>query len=248
MRCRSAVSSSSREGFLLIEALATLAISAVILTGLTSTLSLVLRDVRSDSSRVEDLEQQDRAVAALRRDLQNLARARWLGEGSRSFVFDGEPDRLIFAIDRLASGALASTVVVNIQSTNSGVIGRLLRTEAAWLPGAASLHELRFERTRVFYEGRLMVRLAYFARLENGAEAIVDVWQSPETLPSAIRIGLVDPISGSLVSSVRVPIQIDAEPGCAASENTTEKVFCSRRPRKPADGEPVQDSSTRLGR
>jgi general secretion pathway protein J len=215
-------------GFLLIEAVAVLAISAVILTGLASILGLALRSGDRVASSVEALEMDTRAVATLRRELQRLARARWAGQAKRSFIFIGEPDRIMFAQSVRKPGMLASAAVVVVQSVAKKSGGGLLHAEANLPPGVTSQEELKFKPAREFYNGHSIFRFAYFSRAENGTETLVETWPSNTTLPSAIRIGLFDAATGGLLSTVRVPILIEAEPGCAAPK----VAFCSRASQK----------------
>ncbi len=232
-------------GFLVVEALATFAISALILAGLASLLGVMLRAADRAADRVQDLETTARAVAALRRDIQLLARARWSGAAPRSFVFAGEPEKIMFAQSVPQGSGFRTATVVVIQSVGIDAGGRLLRTEAALTPGAASLRELHFSPARNLQEGRSTVRFAYFARArEGGSEVLVDHWPSAVQLPAAVRIGIVDPATGGLLSSVRVPIRVDAEAGCAAPDIA----FCSRAdPKKSEDKAPSDPPSRGTG-
>jgi len=217
-------------GFLLVEALATMAIGAVILVGLSTLVGLMLRTADKAAAQAQGLEQTDRTVAALTREIQALTRARWSGAEPRSFIFVGEPDRIMFA--RSASkagasraGAVPSTAVVTIQGSGANAGGRLLYAEAPLAPGSASLADLRFGPVRDLHEGAIAVRFAYFGRAgDAGGEVLVDAWPLSAALPTAVRIGIVDPATGSLLRSLRVPVLIEAEPGCAAPETA----FCSR--------------------
>lgn len=226
-----------RAGFLLVEALATMAIGAAILVGLASIVSLMLRTADGVAARAQDLEQTDRAVAALAREIQSLTRATWSGAGRRSFIFAGEPRRIMFARSARRAGDASSALVVAIQSVDADARagGRLLYAEAPLVPGAVSPDDLRFGPVRNLHEGSIAIRFAYFGRAgEAGGEVLVDAFPSGAKLPSAVRIGIVDPATGSLLRSLRVPILIEAEPGCAAPE----MAFCSRadpKKRAPAD-------------
>ncbi len=228
----------NRAGFLLVEALATLAISAAILAGLASVLGLLLRTADRVAVRVQDLETTGRTVAALRRDIQLMSRARWSGAARRSFVFAGEPDRIMFARSMPQESGFRATTVVVIQRVDRGDGARLLRTEAALPPGAASLQALRFGPALELYDGPAVIRFAYFARAGTaGGEVLVDSWPTDTALPSAVRIGVVDPTTGALLASQRVPLLVEAEPGCAAPTIA----FCSRAdPRKTSEDKPAE--------
>lgn len=214
-----------------------MAIGAAILVGLASIVSLLLRTTDGVAAQVQDLEQTDRTVAALTREIQSLTRATWSGAARRAFIFAGEPGRIMFARSVRRAGDPSSAIVVAIQSVEAGAGagGRLLYAEAPLVPGVASLDGLRFGPVRTLHEGSIVVRFAYFGRAgDQGGEVLVDTWPSAAGLPSAVRIGIVDPVSKNLLRSLRVPILIEAEPGCAAPETA----FCSRAdPKKRASGD-----------
>ena len=219
------------DGFLLVEALATMAIGATILVGLSTLVGLMLRTADRAAAAAHGLEQTDRTVAALTREIGSLTRARWYGSEPRAFIFVGEPDRIMFARTTSKVGAPATTAVVTVQSAGA----RLLYAEAPLAPGAASLADLRFALVRDMHEGAIAVRFAYFGRAgESGGERLVDAWPAGPALPSAVRISILDSGTGRLLRSLRVPVLIEAEPGCAAPE----EAFCSRAdPRKRAQAE-----------
>jgi hypothetical protein len=225
-------------GYLLVETLATFAISASILAGLASALGLVLRTGDRAAARVEEMERSGRAVAAMARDIRHLARPRWSGAARRSFVFSGEPDRILFARwTRDADGLPAAELIV-LQSVATET-GGLLKATAALPSGAMTLSALCVGPAEEVYGGPSLIRLAHFARSENGGpEVLVDAWPSATALPAAVRIGMVDPATGRL-SSLRV--LVEAEPGCASPKTA----FCSRADPKASsrEGESSADGS-----
>lgn len=213
-----------RAGFLLVEALATMAIGAAILVGLASIVSLLLRTTDGVAARAQQLEEIDRTIAALTRELRSLTRATWSGVGRRSFVFVGEPGRIVFARRRPPARADETVVAIQSVATAGSAGSRLLHAEAPLVPGAASFEDLRFGPVRTLHEGPPIIRFAYFGRAGESGEVLVDTWPSGASVPVAVRIGLVDPATGNLLRSIRIPVLIEAEPGCAAPETA----FCSR--------------------
>jgi general secretion pathway protein J len=199
----------------------------------------VLRTGDRAAARVEEMERSGRAVAAMARDIRHLARPRWSGAARRSFVFSGEPDRILFARwIRDADGLPAAELIV-LQSVATETGGRLLKATAALPPGAMTLSALRVGPAEEVYGGPSLIRLAHFARSENGGpEVLVDAWPSATALPAAVRIGMVDPATGRL-SSLRV--LVEAEPGCASPKTA----FCSRADPKASsrEGESSADGS-----
>ncbi|WP_232631085.1 PulJ/GspJ family protein [Methylobacterium sp. Leaf118] len=227
-----------RGGFLMVEALAVLAISAAILLGLGSLARLMLRQADALAERTARLERVEQGLSALSRDIRRLARARWDGPDRERFVFAGAPTQLLFALDRPAADSpanspadspadspLRETVAVLLQSHSDGTTGRLTRAEAPLPPGLTGPGALAFGSEQVLYEGPARIRFAYVAApTATRPELIVDVWPASGPPPVAVRLGLADPATGDVASALRVPILTEAEPGCVRARTH----YCSR--------------------
>ncbi len=216
-----------RGGFLMVEALAVLAISAAILLALGSLTRLMLHQADALAERTARLERAEQGLSALARDIGRIARARWDGPERERFVFAGEPWRLLFALDRPAAdgSALRETVAVLLRSDGSGASGRVTRAEAPLPPGLSGPDALAFGPERVLYEGPARIRFAYVAtRTDTTPELIVDAWPQLGPPPVAVRLGLADPASGEVASALRVPVRAEAEPGCVRARTH----YCSR--------------------
>lgn len=210
-----------RGGFLLVEVLAVLAISAAILAGLASLTRLLMTQADTLAARTERFESRERGLAALSRDIRALARIRWEGPNRERFVFAGTPDRLLFAQERPGMGA---PVAVLLQSAIEHGRVRLLRAEAPLPPGLASFDDLRFGPVRVLMDapsgkGAERIRFAYVAgATERSPELILDAWPAEAPPPVAIRVGLADPATAEVMTSLRVPVLAEAEPVCAVAK------------------------------
>ena len=216
---------SARCGFLLVEALATLAISAMILAGLASVVALVLRAGDRTAAGAEQLETSGRAFDAMVREIGLATRARWAGANRRAFVFQGGPDRILFSRIRRAAGEPGSAIVVTIQAAPGAGSGRILRAEAPLLPGMNSPDELVFLPAQQLGDRGAEVAFTYVAPADGEAgEVALPFWSVPTALPSAVLVTLLQQPGGRVVSRLRVPLPLDAEPGCAAPEGA----FCSR--------------------
>lgn len=212
-------------GFLLVEALATLAISAAILAALGSLLGMMSRHADLLALRAERLDVSSRALAAIARDIESMARVRWAGPGPRAFAFVGLSDRILFAVDRLDESRRPTTVAVLLQSAPSTQGMSVLRGEASLSPTSRAAAQLDFGESSTLYTGREPVRFAYVkASTVGGPEVLIDEWVEDDSLPTAIRVAFTDPATGDVLSSLRVPIRVEAEPGCAAPR----KAYCSR--------------------
>ncbi|KQT60135.1 hypothetical protein ASG52_18630 [Methylobacterium sp. Leaf456] len=223
-----------RGGFLMVEALAVLAISAAILLALGSLTRLMLHQADAVAERTTRLERAEQGLSALSRDIGRMARARWDGPERERFVFAGEPWRMLFALDRPAAdgSALGETVAVLLRSDRNGAGGRLIRAEAPLVPGLTGADALAFGPERVLYEGPARIRFAYVApRTDTTPELIVDAWPPVGPPPVAVRVGLADPAGGDVASALRVPVRAEGEPGCVRARTH----YCSRTEEGGAD-------------
>ncbi|WP_187275360.1 prepilin-type cleavage/methylation domain-containing protein [Methylobacterium sp. WL6] len=214
-----------------------MAIGAIILVAIGSLLGLMSRQADRTAERTERLDVAGHALAALARDIGSIARARWAGPGQRNFVFAGLPDRMLFSLDRTDADRTPRSLAILLQGTETKDGSTVLRAEAPLSPLDREEAALDFAPAHTVYAGTALVRFAYVVAPGEGApELLVDVWPAAETLPIAVRVAFTDPASGEILSSLRVPLRIEAEPGCAAPR----KAFCSRiDPRSLEDqGEP----------
>ena len=204
----------STAGFLLTEALVTMVIGAFILVALASAVQMMSRAGERSAALSRDIEATSRSLAALGRDLRSTARARWAGGG---FVFSGSARGMMFA----RVGEAGDLRLIRF-AVEDGSTSRVTRVDAAFPPFARGLADIGPGAVSQLYAGRFAVRFAY-ARALGAGEALVDAWDLPGDMPTAVRVALLDPANGDLVSVLRIPLVIDAESGCAAPE----KGLCS---------------------
>ncbi|TCP80122.1 hypothetical protein C8J31_11758 [Rhizobium sp. PP-CC-2G-626] len=216
-------------GFLLVEALTAMAIGALLLVALGSLVSLVLRASDRTASTSQQIEETSRIFSTLIGRIETMTPQRWAGAGA-GFVFEGTETALVFARFPKASEAGTGSRLVILTSD-----GPNLREEERSLPPNATDIKAVMDRetaTTALLQQGYTVRFAYFSRLPNGKEALTDRWSGRRAMPVAIRIALAD-ARGKLHGSVRVPIRVDAEPGCAAPGQGT----CSLVPDDPSTPE-----------
>ena len=256
-----------RDGFMLVEALAALALGALVLTALLSFTGIMRRSADAAAARLQTMEVSGRTVATVANEVRSAARLRWAaelaptgpaatrttqpaaprravdgepaegGEGgtsnggrserqeSRAFVFSGTPERLLFALLPEQASGLRAPVLVAYQIDPSGAT---LRAEGAVPATATGPAAVKLGPVLRIDPGPERLRFAFVDRQPNGGEVIVDAWAEPKRMPAAVRIDRTDPRTGLVLGSIRVPLVIDGEPGCADPG----KGFCSRVDRK----------------
>ncbi|MFP5075828.1 type II secretion system protein J [Rhizobium sp. YIM 134829] len=197
-------STSGREGFILAEALVSMAISAFVLIALMSLVSMVTRASTRLSAANLEVETQTRTFATLSHDLEAIAPLRWAGPGA-GFIFRGRPDSLIFA--RQPSSPAEPNEFVRLTST-----GTALSEERGPLPPDATALPIAASATQV--QKRYVARFAYFGRGDGATEVLLDRWERADEMPVAIRVSLFT-ANGSPAGALRIPIRITGEIGCA---------------------------------
>jgi hypothetical protein len=204
-----------RGGFVLVEALATLALSAIVLAGAALLVSFLIRAADRTALAFEAVETTGRAVAALERDIRAAARVSLRVEEGRAMVFLGAPDQLMVVLDRTGRNGLVAPVVVRWRSEVGGAgRGRLVRTEVPLIPGQP-VPGPEAGRPVVVDTGTEVIRFAYFGTVpRQTGEVLTDGWSQPQQLPTAIRIGRADPGTLQVATSVRVPLRVGAEIAC----------------------------------
>lgn len=201
------------------EMIVTMAISAFLLVALFSLVSLTVRSFDRTSRMGDELETTSRVLSSLLRDLRLVSRVTFAGEDA-GFVFLGTRDRLIYAYDLVHNGS-SEMRVANLAGTALPGGYALKRSEATFVPSSTGIKDLAFGAPESVYAGRATVRFAYFDALADGREVLVDEWSEPAKLPAAIRVTLKGGEAGAPELSLRVPLMITAEPGCAAPETAT---------------------------
>lgn len=210
--------SSANAGFLLVEALASLVLSAFILVGLASLVSVALKTGDRTAVAVQRLETESRVFLAVEREVRRATRVRWSGEAKAEFVFTGLADRMMFTSRRAGADGLGRDVAIVYQSAEGEGGSRLLRAEAPLPPGTTDAQALRLSPQATVHAGHRAFRFAYFALQKDGSgEVLTDDWSEPTRLPTAVRLTLVDPATDQIIDSLRIPLLVDAEPGCAVA-------------------------------
>jgi hypothetical protein len=212
------VRGDSRAGFLLVEVLATMTISALLLAALFSIASMTMRvsgRVERQSARIEN---GTLILAALSRDIERAVPVRWAGRNA-GLVFDGTERSMAFV--REINSADGSTVLNAIQI--DGDRGFIRRTSDI-PPQATSFGNLSYEPQAAISADRYKLTFAYYGRLPDGREVLTTAWENASQMPLAIRLNLQG--NDGTRSTLRVKLDVDAELGCGFPD----KGNCSLRP------------------
>ncbi|MET0314574.1 MAG: hypothetical protein ABW275_09290 [Hansschlegelia sp.] len=234
-----------RDGYILVEALAAIALGALVLSALVSFTGVLRRAADRAAASVETMEISGRTLDTLTRELRLATRRRFAAAGAdgdeqqqRPFVFTGTPDRVVFTLDPVQASGLKAPVVVAYQVDANG---DLLRAEGALPATAQNIGAVRLGTVERVDPGAERLRFAY-VDAAPGAEVITDDWTNPLKMPAAVRITRLNGATLLPIATLRVPLLIDAEAGCADPD----KGFCSRvAASKPGAGQPPRSGGQR---
>lgn len=204
---------------MLVEMLVAMAVGAFLLVALASVTSFMLRAHARTAAQAADLEDASRILAALSREIRSAAWIRWSGERP-GVIFAGGPGQILFAQDAVSETGFETTDIVRFETLPSDGGTRLMRSVGPLLPSARSPEDLVWSTPQEVYRGRYRLSFAYFAVIDGG-EALVDDWTRTDGRPVAVRVSLVSATAVGEGLSLRVPLLIDAEPGCAEKKNAS---------------------------
>jgi hypothetical protein len=224
-----------REGFLLVEVLATMTISAFLLAALFSVAAMTTRVAGRVDRQSLGIENESRIMAALTREIERIAPIRWPGRGA-GFVFSGTDTKLVFAheVDVADGGTDIEAVYLE-----GGPTGMARRTGSV-SPVAQSFADVATSRAESVFDDRYAIRFAYYSQLADGREALMEAWTDAAQLPVAVRVTLKGRDGREAMARIR--LLVDTEPGCAYPQ----KAVCRLRPGGKDGADPNPDARGRI--
>lgn len=197
-------------GFMLVEVLATMTISALVLAALFSVVSLTLRSSATIERRSETIEQRTRLIAALSREIERAVPVRWAGSDG-AFIFSGTARSIVFAAETPSPGGSDQVAAIFLDSA-AAVTRRIGLVES----DARSFEDIAIGRPEIMVGKPYQLAFSYYARLPDGREALLENWSDPLQWPVAVRLTVSDGMGSA--STIRLKLAVDAEPGCGLPE------------------------------
>ncbi len=219
-----------QDGFALIESLAVLALSALVVLTLVIAADLVTRNSAAASRRVNQMEALATGLAALARD---IATAKHIPIGSLKgpLLFHGGPASLGF-VGGAGGESGAGDSVIWMAASYEDERGLLVRSAAPLLPQTADFASVPFGDATAVLTGPWAYRFSYAERA--APVAWTESWSIPQKMPDLIRVEVLQRNTGERVLPPLVTrIPVDSAPGCPEAENG----ICTGRPAGPANGE-----------
>jgi hypothetical protein len=210
--------SDRRGGYVLIEAMAALALSGLVLATVPLASGMLIRNWQKVTTASDTLDQLATGLAVIRRELSSIRRERWVIDKDTVFTFEGSAEKVGFVIADAGVRNAPGTNLIEL-STQTGLAGSTLtRNSTPFRPGLAGFDKLTFTDPVILLSGPWRYKF-YFAEETDGALAWKETWDEPTKLPVAIRLDVLNfQTDAPVVPPMVVPLRITAEPGCISRE------------------------------
>jgi prepilin-type N-terminal cleavage/methylation domain-containing protein len=216
---------AGRDGFTLVEVLAALAITSVIIIASAA----LIRNVALYFDRgTRSATEAERLVLAVGRLAGDFGSARFVARRTA----DGAA--IAFAAEQASSERPASVVFVGAGGIASrsdddelvsltvewdGDLGRLVRRRAIWPGQLARFEDVTPEDPVVLIEGKLDISFMFGRLTQDGALAWSSSWVGEMDLPRYVRLILRDRVSGAdLLGEAAFVVRANAPPACGRNE------------------------------
>jgi general secretion pathway protein J len=212
-------------GFTLVEALAALAVAAVILVATAALMRNVALHFDRGTRGVDEAERVLLAVERLSGDFGSARFVARMSETGPAVAFMGErasgekPARVVFVGARsVASGPQGDEVVV-LTVERDGDVTRLLRRRAAWGGPRAAFEDVAAQDAVVLLEGRFDINFAFARVMPDGALGWSNEWRDEPLLPRFVRLILRDRATGAdLLGEADFIVRANAPASCGRSD------------------------------
>lgn len=221
-------------GFALIESIAVLALSGLVLTTLLLATDLISRNSAAAARRANTIETLTTGLAAIRRDLEG---ARFIRIGTRQedpILFSGTAQAVAVAVGDDGTGLADGESLILIETRYGEGTGTLVRSSSRLLPGTTGFGGSSFGSSAVVISGPWRYRFSY-ADFTSGGERWRGTWAASGRLPEAIRLEVLDDGGERVVPPLVVRVAVNSG-GCAEAA----RAECTAQEEEPA----VEDTGT----
>jgi len=216
-----------RGGYVLIEAMAALVLSGLVLASVPIASGMLIRSWQSVTRGSDRLDQLATGLGVVRRELSVMQRTRFAPKRRNRGddgppVFIGTPDTvgMVLPGDAVRTGPNADKGDRIVMFTvEPGVQGAtLLRGSTPYRPELTGFETVQLQDPVILLDGPWRYQFLYAAADKERLQWL-PVWDREERLPVAIRLDVVDNATGiRVIPPLIVPLQITAEPGCIDSD------------------------------
>ncbi len=204
-----------RAGYVMIEALAALAISGLVLAAVPLASGMLIRSWQRATTGSDQIDRLSTGLSVVRRELSVMRRERFAErDAAGPYAFLATPNTVAMVVPDAGEKGKGGEYVVAISVRPEAKGNALVRGTVPFRPDMRTFEDLRLENPVVLLDGPWKYRFQYAARKRDGIEWL-DQWLDEQDLPVAIRLDIVDYITEQrVVPPLVVPLRILAEPGC----------------------------------
>lgn len=210
-----------RGGFTLIEALAMLAITSVIMVGMTALIHDVARNFDRGTRGVTDGERLLLAVERLAQDFGSARFVVWNAKNGPAVAFMAEPAsddgsaKVVFVGSAAVMSGPQGDEVVTLTIERDDSVTRLVRRRAPWTGSRMRVEDVALSDPVVLIQGKVDIAFV-FARIgPNGALEWSQSWTDGSALPRFVRLLVRDRASGrDLLGESDFVVRADAPAAC----------------------------------
>jgi hypothetical protein len=203
---------NGQDGFTLLEALAGVAITAVIMTGLAAIVGQWLPNWRHGFTSLQNADLIGLSLDRIVEDVSSAEYAR-LDGGQGAPLFRGEPQAVAFVRQEIGPGAAARLEIVRIGETSTASGDEVERSRTRFAPGAVEAFR---DATTLL---RPPFRLAFAYAGPDGAWRAT--WSGQAKLPRAVRLTVLGD-GGRIVTSTAFALKVTAAPEIAAQPQNSD--------------------------
>jgi hypothetical protein len=226
-------------GFALIESIAVLLLSALVLLTLLIGADILTRSSAVAARRANELETLATGFAALRRDIETTRLVEVGEEGEKRVLFSGEPRELFLVAgeDPYDPGDRDSFVRIRAQyDDNRGVLSR---SSADYQPGATDFSGVGFSELALVLSGPWQYKFSYGDVGPTGLRW-GNQWSEPSRMPAAIRVEVLNAAGNAPVAPpLVVRLRIDSTGACDPEIDPE----CQNENENPPEQEPTDETN-----
>lgn len=210
----------ARSGFTLIEALAMLAITSVIMVGMTALIHDVARNFDRGTRGVSEGEHLLLAVERLAQDFGSARFVVWNSRNAPAVAFTAETSddglaKVVFVGNAGVMSGPQGDEVITLTVERDDNVTRLMRRRAPWMGSLMRAEDAIPGDPVVLIEGKVDIAFLFAGVGPNGALQWSGSWTGAEALPRFVRLIVRDRASGrDLLGESDFVVRADAPAAC----------------------------------
>jgi prepilin-type N-terminal cleavage/methylation domain-containing protein len=208
-------------GFTLLEILVGLAISSLIMVGLTAAMQTVDRGWTRTTESVERQATLASGFHVLAGDIARIERAIAAGGGTPGFLFAGTASEAIFVLAERPGNNRAGLYWVRLQVRERDGANELVRMRAPFVSGRQNVPAIAWADEVILIRGNIAVEMTYRSP-RAGLRSWSTSWPAGNRLPEQIKIEITNRKTGRwLAPAMVMTLAIDAEAACFNADSTS---------------------------